>query len=73
MKAVVFIIWISILSLNVETTTLQNQIEIDGEIHKQNIISSVEDFLNEMGLDADTCYIPFRDENNHEFPIHPIN
>ena len=63
MKAVVFIIWMSILSLNVErveNTTIQNQIEIDGEIHKQNLISSVEDFLKEMNIDPDTTYVPFR-------------
>jgi len=75
MKAVAFIIWL-IFSMNpghIEETTLQTQIDIDGEIHKQNLINSVEGFLQELGLDADTCYVPFRDVNNHDFPIHQVD
>jgi hypothetical protein len=57
----------------VKKTTIKNQIELDGEIHKQNLINSVEDFLKEMELDPDTCHIPFRDTNNHVFPIHQVD
>lgn len=77
MKAVVFIIWLVSLinpeNVEVEKITLKSQIEIDGEIHKQNMIDSVEGFLDELELDADTCYIPFRDVNNHDFPIHQVD
>ena len=44
-----------------DVTTIQNQINVDGEIHRQNLIKSVEDFLIEMNLDPDTIYVPFRD------------
>ena len=42
-----------------EVITPKSQIEIDGEIHKQNLIESVEEFLKILELDSDTLYVPF--------------
>ena len=71
MKTLIFIALFFILNAEKkEIITLQNQIEIDGEINKQNLISSVEDFLKEMNIDPDSVYVPFRDANNHDSPIH---
>lgn len=62
MKVVGFVFMLLFFSKTtvVEEKTIRSQIEIDGEIHKQNIINSVEDFLKEMNIDPDSVYVPFR-------------
>ena len=72
MKTGVLIIWLLFLVNTTETEKIntQSQIELDGEIHNQNLIDSVEGFLQELGLDVDSCYVPFRDVNIHVSPIH---
>lgn len=64
MKTLIFIALLFISSVGkeeVEVVTMQDKIDLDGEIHKQNLINSVEDFLKEMNVDPDTVYVPFRD------------
>lgn len=56
---IAFLFLFSVPEKNNEIITPQDHLKIDGEIHKENIIKSVEDFLNELGLDTDTFYIPF--------------
>jgi len=35
---------------------------IDEDFFKQELQNSVLEFINELGLDPDSCYIPFKDE-----------